>query len=152
MRYRDELVIDDRCRGIFRVNRSAMTSEHVFADEAAKIFDKCWLYVGHESEVSKPGDFVRRTVGGRPVIFLRDSAGDVRVHYNTCTHRGAMLCREDGGNTRVFQCFYHAWSFDTTGRLVVTPGADAYGPGFDKDDYALRGPARVERYRGLFFH
>lgn len=151
MRYRDELVIDDRCRGIFRVNRSAMTSEHVFADEAAKIFDKCWLYVGHESEVSKPGDFVRRTVGGRPVIFLRDSAGDVRVHYNTCTHRGAMLCREDGGNTRVFQCFYHAWSFDTTGRLVVTPGADAYGPGFDKDDYALRGPARVERYRGLFF-
>jgi phenylpropionate dioxygenase-like ring-hydroxylating dioxygenase large terminal subunit len=151
MAYRNELVLDDRSRGIFRVHRSAMTSEQVLADERTRIFDRCWLYVGHESEVAKPGDYVRRWVGGRPVIFLRDSAGTVRVHFNTCTHRGATLCRQESGNTRVFQCFYHAWSFDTSGRLVVTPGADAYGPGFDKADYSLRGPARVEEYRGLFF-
>ena len=151
MAYRDTLVIDDRSRGVFRVHRSAMTSEQVFADERARIFERCWLYVGHESEVAKPGDYVRRWIGGRPVIFLRDSAGAVRVHFNSCTHRGATLCREESGNTRVFQCFYHAWTFDTSGRLVVTPGADAYGAGFDKADYGLRGPARVEEYRGLYF-
>src|SRR5882757_7190362 len=151
MAYRDEVVIDDRSRGIFRVHRSAMTSQQVFADERARIFERCWLYVGHESEVAKPGDYVRRSVGGRPVIFLRDGTGTVRVHFNTCTHRGATLCREESGNTRVFQCFYHAWTFDTSGRLVITPGADAYGPAFDKADYGLRGPARVEEYRGLYF-
>jgi p-cumate 2,3-dioxygenase alpha subunit len=151
MAYRDEVVIDDRSRGTFRVNRSAMTSQQVFDDERARIFEHCWLYVGHESEIAKPGDYVRRWIGGRPVIFLRDAAGAVRVHFNTCTHRGATLCREESGNTRVFQCFYHAWTFDTSGRLVITPGADAYGPAFDKADYGLRGPARVEEYRGLYF-
>jgi p-cumate 2,3-dioxygenase alpha subunit len=151
MAYRDEVVIDDRSRGIFRVHRSAMTSEQIFADERSRIFSRCWLYVGHASEVARPGDYVRRRVGGQPVIFLRDSAGAVRIHYNTCTHRGATLCREESGNTRVFQCFYHAWTFDTTGKLVVTPGADAYAAGFDKTDYALRSPARVAEYRGLYF-
>lgn len=151
MAYREDFVVDDRSRGIFRVRRSAMTSEQVLADERARIFQRCWLYVGHEAEVARPGDYLRRWIGGRPVIFLRDSAGTVRVHFNTCTHRGATLCREESGNTRVFQCFYHAWTFDTTGKLVVTPGADAYAAGFDKADYGLRGPARVDSYRGLYF-
>lgn len=151
MTYRNELVVDDRESGVFRVHRSAMTSPQVLADERAQIFDRCWLYVGHDSEIPKPGDYVRRTVCGRPVIFLRDSAGTVRVHFNTCTHRGATLCREESGNTRVFQCFYHAWSFDTTGRLIVTPGADAYAAGFDRSALGLRAPARVESYRGMFF-
>ena len=151
MAYRDTIVCDDRSRGIFRVHRSAMTSERILADERSHIFNKCWLYVGHASEVAKPGDYLRRWVGGKPVIFLRDSGGTVRIHYNTCTHRGATLCREASGNTRVFQCFYHAWTFDTTGRLMVTPGAEAYTAGFDKADYALRGPARVAEYRGLYF-
>jgi p-cumate 2,3-dioxygenase alpha subunit len=151
MAYRSDFVMDDRSRGIFRVHRSSMTSAQVFADERARIFDRCWLYVGHESEIARPGDYVRRSVGGRPVIFLRDSGGQARVHFNSCTHRGATLCREEAGNTRVFQCFYHAWSFDTAGKLITTPGAEAYGPGFDKGEYGLRGPAHVDSYRGLFF-
>jgi p-cumate 2,3-dioxygenase alpha subunit len=151
MGYQDELVIDDRQRGVFRVNRSLMTSQEVYDQERRELFDKCWLYVGHESEIPKNNDYVRRSVGGRPVIFLRDAKGQVRVHFNSCTHRGATLCREDAGNTRVFQCFYHAWSFDTTGKLVVTPGADGYAPGFDKGEYNLKHPAGVQDYRGMWF-
>jgi p-cumate 2,3-dioxygenase alpha subunit len=150
MTYQD-LVVDDRQNGTFRVHRSLMTSADVYADERQGLFDKCWLYVGHESEIAKPGDYVRRQVGGRPLILLRDSSGTVRVHFNTCTHRGATLCREDSGNTRLFQCFYHAWSFDTSGKLIVTPGADAYGPGFDKSTLGLKAPAHVDNYRGLYF-
>ena len=149
--FQEEFVIDDRVGGVFRVNRQAMVSDEVFADERRQLWDKCWLYVGHESEVAKPNDYVRRGVGGRPLILLRDAKGQVRVFFNTCTHRGATICREDAGNTRVFQCFYHAWSFDTTGRLVVTPGADGYAEGFDKADYNLRSPAKVAEYRGLWF-
>jgi p-cumate 2,3-dioxygenase alpha subunit len=151
MGYRDDFIIDDREQGIFRVNRSLMTSHDVYDEERRALFDRCWLYIGHSSEIPKAGDFVRRGVGGRPLILLRDSEGTVRVHFNTCTHRGATLCREDAGNARVFQCFYHAWSFDTKGKLVVTPSADGYGPGFDRDHYGLKGPARVEEYRGLWF-
>jgi p-cumate 2,3-dioxygenase subunit alpha len=151
MSYARDKLIDDRENGIFRVHRSLMTSPEVFAEEQRRIFDHCWLYVGHESEIEQPGDYVRRTVAGRPVILLRDSAGQVRVFFNTCTHRGATLCREEAGNARVFQCFYHAWTFSNDGRLVVTPGADGYSRGFSAGDYALRGPARVDGYRGLYF-
>jgi len=151
MGYRDELIVDDRQNGIFRVNRTLMTSPDVYELERATLFDHYWLYVGHDSEIPRPGDFVRRGVGGRPLIFLRDSAGTVRMHFNTCTHRGATLCREDSGNTRLFQCFYHAWSFDTAGKLVVTPGADGYSSGFDRGHYNLVAPARVDSYRGLWF-
>jgi len=41
------------------------------------IFGRCWIYVGHASELKKPGDFRSRKVAGRPVIFCRD--GDARV-------------------------------------------------------------------------
>ena len=81
MGYRDELVVDDRQNGMFRVNRTLMTSPDVYQLEQATLFDHYWLYVGHESEIPRPGDFVRRRVGGRPLIFLRDSAGTVRMPF-----------------------------------------------------------------------
>ena len=70
---------DDREMPRFRVNRQVMVDPAVFALERERIFDKCWLYVGHESELAKPGDFLTRTLGGRPVIFARDAKGQVRV-------------------------------------------------------------------------
>src|SRR5712664_867271 len=93
------LIVDDRERGLFRVHRSAFTSEEILELEREKIFAKAWLYVGHESELPKPNDFVTRSVGGRPVIFNRDRDGRVRVLLNTCRHRGAEVCRQTRGNS-----------------------------------------------------
>jgi p-cumate 2,3-dioxygenase alpha subunit len=146
-----QLVQDDRQRGTFRVHRSLMTSQDVYAREQTQLFDRCWLYLGHESELQNRGDYVLRNVGGRPLIFVRDSDGEVRALFNTCTHRGATICREDSGNARVFQCFYHAWAFNTQGDLVAVPGPDAYTAGFDRADYRLGAPPRLEQYRGLYF-
>jgi p-cumate 2,3-dioxygenase alpha subunit len=146
----EELVVDDRGRGIFRVNRSSMTSAEIFAAERELIFNRCWLYLGHESEVHNPGDFRRRTVGGKPVIFVRDSDRQVRAFLNACTHRGARICRQDAGNARLFQCFYHAWTFDTAGRLVTVPDEDSYSPSFDRAERGLK-ELRLESYRGFVF-
>lgn len=43
-------IIEDREEGIFRVSRDAFTSQAVFEAERDRIFSRCWLYVGHESE------------------------------------------------------------------------------------------------------
>ena len=88
--------------------------------------------MGHESEVENPGDFRRRTVAGRPLFFVRGRDGKVRVFLNSCPHRGALICRQDVGSANVLQCFYHAWSFNTNGKLIGVPGEDAYGPYFDR--------------------
>src|SRR5688500_18294369 len=101
----EDAVIDDREEGIFQVHRSVWTDPGLLDLEYERIFDRCWLYLGHESEVERPGDFVRRTVAGRPLFFIRDSDGQVRTFYNTCTHRGALICRQDHGHADVFQCF-----------------------------------------------
>jgi p-cumate 2,3-dioxygenase alpha subunit len=145
------LVEEDREKHRFRVHRSTMTSPEIHALELERVFARSWLYVGHESEIRKPGDYVRRPVGGRPVFMVRSKSGAVRVFHNSCTHRGAMVCRKDRGNAKVFQCFYHAWSFDTEGRLVGVPDRDAYGDGLDFTALGLRPVARTASYRGFVF-
>ena len=146
-----DLIIDDRERGIFRVHRSTMTSRDLFRREQARIFNRCWIYLGHESEVENPGDYRRRTVAGRPLFFIRGKDGQVRVFLNSCPHRGALLCRRDEGNAQVLRCFYHAWSFNTSGELIGLPGEDAYGPSFDRSELSLKAPPRVDSYRGFYF-
>ncbi len=146
-----DLIIDDRLRGIFKVHRSTMTSMELFRLERERIFNRCWIYLGHESEVENPGDYRRRTVAGRPLFFVRDKDGRVRVFLNSCPHRGALICRHDAGNAQVLQCFYHAWSFNTNGELIGLPGEDAYGPYFDRSEMGLKEPPRVESYRGFLF-
>ena len=145
-------IIDDRpSDGIFRVHRSALTSQAVFDLEQEKIFGKAWLFVGHETELKEKGEFRRREVGGRPLIFVRGSDDVIRVFFNTCTHRGAMVCRENEGKSSAFTCLYHAWRFSNKGDLVGVLGADGYSDSFHKQSLGLRSPARVENYRGFWF-
>ena len=146
-----DMLIDDHDRGIFRIQRTTFTDPAVLDLEKKKIFDQTWLYVGHESEVAKPGDFLTRKVGGRPIIFVRDDKDQVRIFLNMCPHRGNAVCRGHSGNTKSFQCFYHAWTFSTQGALIGLPGADGYGAGFDRQEMGLLSPPRVESYRGLVF-
>jgi phenylpropionate dioxygenase-like ring-hydroxylating dioxygenase large terminal subunit len=145
-------MIDDQVQqGYFRVNRAALVDEAIFEAERRAIFDHCWLYVGHESELPKPGDFLSRTVAGRPLIFWRGTDGIVRLYLNTCRHRGALLCRVPGGNARGMSCFYHAWTYASTGELSGLPDAGGYGPDFDRSGFSLLSPARVDSYRGFVF-
>ena len=65
-----DLILDDREDGIFRVHRSAFVDREIFEQERARIFDRSWLFAGHVSEFPKPGDFVTRTVAGRPVKYM----------------------------------------------------------------------------------
>lgn len=144
-------VIDDRQTPRFRVHRTTMVDPEIYRLERDTIFNRSWLYVGHESEIPNRNDFRARGVGGRPLVLTRDSEGQVRVFINSCTHRGALLCREREGNGRFLKCFYHAWSFDTSGRLVAMPDDASYGDGFDRQNLGLASPPRVEIYRGFVF-
>ena len=144
-------VVEDRDAKTFRVSRRVMVDPQVLAFERQKVFDRVWLYLGHESEIPNRHDFKSRSVGGRAVIFCRDSQEELQCYLNTCTHRGATVCREKSGNGRFFRCFYHAWTFNTDGQLVAMPDEDSYGPSFDKSERSLVRPARMDTYRGFVF-
>jgi len=100
-----DLIVDDRARGVFRVNRRVFTDPEILEQERREVFDRSWLYAGHESEIASSDDFVTRKVGGRPVILVRDSDGMPRAFLNTCPHRGNIVGRERAGSTRLFRCF-----------------------------------------------
>jgi p-cumate 2,3-dioxygenase alpha subunit len=145
------LVVDNQAAGLFRVNRQVFTDPQILNLEKERIFGRIWIYAGHESEIPRPGDFRSRRVAGRPVILARGDDGIVRVLLNTCTHRGALVCREQVGNARTFQCPYHAWTYNTRGELIGVPGEEAYSPAFDRDERRLAVAPRMESYRGFIF-
>ena len=95
-------IIDDRERKTFLLDREVLVSEDILRKEMSAIFGRCWIYVGHASELKSPGDFRSRRVAGRPVIFCRDQNGDVHCLFNTCRHRGAIVCTQREGNARRF--------------------------------------------------
>ncbi len=96
------IIIDDQEAGLFRVNRRVFTDPECLAEERRRVFDKCWIYVGHESEVPHAGDYRSRNVAGRPMILVRGDDSVVRVLLNTCTHRGSLVCRQKSGNAQDF--------------------------------------------------
>jgi len=147
----ESLVIDNTADGLFRVNRRVFTDPHMLELERQRVFEHSWIYAGHESEIPQPGDFRARNVAGRPVVLVRGSDGQVRVLLNTCTHRGSLVCRQPSGNTRSFQCPYHAWTFSNQGELIGIPGEDAYSAAFDRRELALAAAPRLESYRGFVF-
>jgi p-cumate 2,3-dioxygenase alpha subunit len=148
----DRLVDDDREGQRFRVSRSAFVSKEILALERANIFDKVWLYLGHESELVKPGDFLTRSVGGRTLLFTRDNKNKFHALMNTCPHRGARVCRERSGNAKSFQCFYHGWVFGLDGALRDMPGKESYPPGFaERSTSSLQPAPKFGSYRGFCF-
>ena len=148
----DWAIVDDRDRGVFRVNRRVFVDDDVFATERRQIFGRCWLYAAHESEVAASGAFVSRQVGGMPLIVNRDRAGVLHAFFNTCPHRGAMVCREPQGKARNFTCPYHGWVFSDEGKTINRPLADSYSPACIEDpSLNLRAVPRFENFAGFLF-
>jgi len=146
------LILDDRESGIFRVHRSAFVDNTIFELERSRIFDRSWLFAGHASEFPEPGDFVTRTVAGRPLILVRSDDGKIRALMNTCRHRGNLVCREHKGKgAEIFRCFYHGWVYNTRGDLKGVPGEAAYSDAFDRDALGLEPAPRMHNHRGCIF-
>ena len=142
----------DEARGIFQVSRRAFVDGGVMEREYEAVFDKCWLYLGHESELPRPGDFVTRTVARLNILFTRDAQGTLHALLNTCPHRGATVCREAKGNSKVFQCFYHGWVFGCDGKLKGQPGEERYSEGHKHSGAGNMVPVpRFDRHAGFCF-
>ena len=134
------------------VSRRLFFDPDLYEIEKVRVFGRSWLMVGHESQIPNPGDFFTSFMGEQSVIVVRDNKGEIRVHLNTCPHRGMPVCREDRGHARTFFCVYHGWNFARDGELVGIPNQRAtYPQDFDKSNLGLIAVPRVETYCGLIF-
>ena len=126
---RDGLNVSDLVRDD-RVHRTVYTDPKLFDFEMERIFERIWVYVGHDSQVPNPGDFFCTTIGRQPIVMARHEDEQVYVLYNRCGHRAAIVCNEDSGNTKHFRCSYHGWTYRTNGELAGAPNAKRLSEGF----------------------
>jgi benzoate/toluate 1,2-dioxygenase subunit alpha len=141
----DELVQEHR------VHRKIYTEPEIFALEMERIFERGWVFLGHESEVAQVGDYKTVRFGSQPAIMTRDENGAINVVMNRCMHRGATICQQERGNANYFRCWYHGWTYSSRGELIGLPYPGGYGNHFDRGKFALIKAAKVAIYRGLVF-
>lgn len=119
---KDKPAITWPTNGVDKVPFGIYTDPDIFELEMSRIFEgPGWAYVGLESEIPEPGDYLVTMIGRRSVVIARDQKGDVHGFVNRCAHRGVKLCRQNKGNTRFFVCPYHQWSYDAEGTLRGVP-------------------------------
>ncbi|KKW64367.1 Rieske 2Fe-2S domain-containing protein [Mycolicibacterium elephantis] len=139
-----------------RIPYEIYTSQAVYDREQERLFrGPIWNYLALEAELPNPFDFKSTFVGDTPVVVTRDGEGRLAAWVNRCAHRGAIVCREQSGNTRSHACVYHQWSYNAAGDLEGVPfrrGANGTGmpKSFDPKQNGLQ-KLRVESYRGLVF-
>jgi 3-phenylpropionate/trans-cinnamate dioxygenase subunit alpha len=134
------------------IGRSIFVDPRIYEQEGKMVFARCWMYLCHESQIRRPGDFCTAYIGEDPIIAWRDTQGTVRAFLNICRHRGNRLCRADSGNAAAFTCAYHGWTYGNDGSLKGVPYQQAsYPDGFEREQWPLIGVAQLESYKGLVF-
>jgi phenylpropionate dioxygenase-like ring-hydroxylating dioxygenase large terminal subunit len=141
----DQLIEPDR------VHSSLYTDSGIYEAELERIWYRTWVYVGHESEVPEPNDYVLKWIGAQPVIMTRDRSGQIHLLLNRCTHRANQVCEAQQGNSSAFRCPYHGWTFANTGALLGYPFSSGYGGRELKSELGLARVPRMESYQGFIF-
>jgi phenylpropionate dioxygenase-like ring-hydroxylating dioxygenase large terminal subunit len=146
--------VDDRPDdGVFRVHREVFSDETLFGLEQKHIFERTWSFLGLETQLRKPNDFITAIIARTSVIVARDAKGKLGAFLNACRHKGALVCRSESGNAKYLVCAYHGWAYSTAGKNINIKDREAgcYSAGFDIDSHDLLPLPRFESYKGLLF-
>lgn len=96
------------------------------AKEREAIWRKSWLYACREEDMPKIGDRTPFQLGKDSYFIVRSGEDEFKAFYNSCLHRGTMLCveKEEGDTIR---CPYHGWEWNVDGRLKRIPSHWDFG-------------------------
>src|SRR6516165_728390 len=129
------------------LDRDYYVSDDVFEPEKDRVFLRNWWYVGHQSQLPAPGDYLTIELLGESIIAVRDTAQSIHAFYNVCRHRGSRICTNGRGNVQRFICPYHQWAYDLTGQLIRAPQMP---PDFSRELFGLK-EIHAEVWHGLVF-
>ena len=97
---------------------SAFTSHEFFQLEVDNLFSKTWISIGFIDDVRDPGDaFPLTTLGGIPIVMVRDEQGVLRVFHNVCPHDGCLAIWSPKKLLSRIVGIYHGWVWNLDGTL-----------------------------------
>ena len=140
--------------GVVRLNREIFTDQEIFDLEMRHIFEGNWIFLAHESQIPNVGDYLTTKIGRQPVVITRSKDGELNCLINSCSHRGAMLCRKKVDNRTTFTCPFHGWVFSNNGSFLKAKDQDkgAYPENFGTEgSLDLRRVPKFGSYRGFLF-
>jgi Rieske 2Fe-2S family protein len=123
------------------------TDPQVFELEWEYIWKKYWLFAGTTAEIPLPGDYFTYKAHNDSIIVIRGDEGEIYAHYNTCRHRGSLICLEERGHAAKLLCPYHQWVYDKDGSLLKSR---LMPDDFDRSSHGLH-PVHVRLAEGLIF-
>ncbi len=133
--------------GLTRVPYWVYRDPDIARDEQARVFEgPSWHFLCLEIDVPDPGDYRTTMIGAMPVVVVRAEDGAIVAFENRCAHRGALICLDDAGSVKDFQCVYHAWRYDLRGNLKsVAFRHGVGGKGGMPDDFRMEahGPRKL---------
>ena len=147
-------LVDDRVdEGVFRVDRAVYTDDAVFEAEIERIFEGGWVFLCHESQVEKPGDYWATEIGRQPVYVMRQTDGSLGCYINSCSHRGAVLTPLKQGNVNVLTCRFHGWVYDRGGRCISIKNEELGYAAEERSGgrFDLRRIGALDSYKGFVF-
>lgn len=152
--YVESLLQHDVAKGLYRHNRESFTHPELFELEMKYIFEKNWVYLAHESQITELNDYFTTHIGRQPIFIARNKEGELNAFINACSHRGAQLCRYKKGNKSTYTCPFHGWTFNNSGKLLKVK--DVKGAGYPEQfntegSHDLKKVARFESYKGFLF-
>ena len=133
--------------GLTRIPYWVYRDPEVARQEQRRIFEgPAWHYLCLEIDVPETGDYRTTMMGAMPVVVARTDTGDVAAFENRCAHRGSLICLDDGGKVKDFQCVYHSWRYDLRGNLTSIAfrrGVNGKGGMPDDFDMTAHGPRKL---------
>lgn len=139
-------MIDVRRPG-WSLERDFYTDASIYAREMQQIVRRGWMFAGFTCQIPQPGNYFVYEIDGDSIIIIRGDDQQVHALYNTCRHRGSLVCQDAQGRVGRLVCPYHQWTYARDGRLVTSNGMP---DGFDKAEFGLH-RAAIGEAAGLLF-
>ena len=102
--------------------RSIFWDPAIYEEELKQIFNRCWLFLGHESQLPQTGDFIRTHIDNGAITACHDVAdGGIAVavaEMALAGNIGAMIqAHEPDAPFADARAFYRAHGFQAAGNV-----------------------------------
>jgi choline monooxygenase len=133
----------------FTIPPSIYSSPEIYELERERIFAQEWHCPGLAADIPKPGDYITFSINDQPIFSIRGRDGVIRSFANVCLHRMMRLVENRGSCSKIV-CPYHAWTYDTEGKVIGAGHMGHRDPEFDTKGYRLP-ELRTEIWQGWIY-
>ncbi len=99
----------------FSLEQPFYIDQDYFRLDMEMIWYRDWLFMGHDCEIPRAGNYFTVQIGDYPVVIVRGRDKIIRAFHNTCRHRGHRVCTAQKGASAKLVCPYHQWTYDLDG-------------------------------------